>query len=79
MRENIDTYQKVQVELETIRELFDKLMNTIKPLKENWTSFVGIIKSRSIVAPIGKLVSKIDPFSLYQYLEPDHGSVERIQ
>ena len=44
-------------------------MNTIKPLKKDWASFIEVRGTKRVTTSIPHLVTKVQPFFFHQDLE----------
>ena len=64
----MSSYQKGFIEFKGARKLPGELVNTVKPLKKHWTSLVFIM-ILSMTTPIGKAMTKLQPFTSHQNLE----------
>ena len=67
------------IELEVAGELSHKLVNTVQPLKENGTAFVGIGNGDGVSAAIGHFVAVVEPVLFDEHLEPFNGAVIRVE
>lgn len=59
--------------------LHQELLNTVKPLQEYWTPFIGIIVTRINSTSICEFMTEVEPFALDECPETVEGSVVRIE
>lgn len=62
------SYQKSFIELKWARKLPGELVNTVKPLKKDWTSLVFIV-ILPVTTSISKTMTELQPLTSHQYLE----------
>lgn len=62
------THQECFIEFKGTRKLLLYLMDTIKPLEEDWAPLV-FIKIHPMTTPVGKPMSKLQPFTVDKNFE----------
>ena len=68
----VHVYQEVVVELKVRGELEEQLVNAVQPLEEDGAALVDVGACRVLPAAIAEPVTKPQPLSLHQHLEPLH-------
>lgn len=63
------TYQEGLIELKQAGELFEQLVNRVKPLQEDGTLLAHIVGVLLVATAVPKLMTKVQPLRLYQHLE----------
>lgn len=64
------THQEGLIELKQAGELFEQLVNTVQPLKEDRTLLAHIVGVLLVAAAVTKLMTVVQPVSLHKHLEP---------
>lgn len=63
------TYQEGLVELKQTGELFEQLVNTVQPLKEDRTLLAYVVRVFLMSTAIPKFMPKVQPLGLNKQLE----------